>query len=385
MRIGINALLMELPAKIGGMESYMRQVVSALAAFDKENDYLLFCHPKTRECFPSDTQNMQARIMQEKRLFVRIQRFLQFHTGATFATTELDRLIDELQLEMLFYPTTILFPPVRTRKPVVLSVADIQQEYFPEFFTSKELRMRNRHYRRSFERADVLLAISQYTKATLQERFHVEPGRIHVVYPPVEQTFIERPSPGVLSAVRLRYDLPQKFFIYPAATWKHKNHLRLIAAVALLKQKKLDLHLVLTGLSMDADVEIAGYIDELNVAKNVQRIGYIPREDLQALYALAHGMVFPSLFEGFGIPVAEALTSGLPVACSSTTSLPEVAEDAAIYFDPLNVEEIAHQLERLWLDEGLCETLRQRGRTVALRFRPDTIAPQLAAVFRGAA
>jgi glycosyltransferase involved in cell wall biosynthesis len=149
---------------------------------------------------------------------------------------------------------------------------------------------------------------------------------------------------------------------YPAATLPHKNHKALLAALKLLKDRyRFDGQLVLTGIAMKANSEIMDEIGRLGLKDTVKVLGYLPYEDLPCLYNLAWLMVFPSLFEGFGIPLVEAMACGCPVACSNVTSIPEVIGDAGLTFDPNSVEDLAEKVYLLWTDEEQKKTLRIKG------------------------
>jgi len=144
------------------------------------------------------------------------------------------------------------------------------------------------------------------------------------------------------------------FFLYPAQSWPHKNHVRLIAALAMIaKELPADLRLVLTGSPFAADHPAHGLIAEHRLEKRVLHLGYRSPMELRALYDGAKALVYPSLFEGFGLPVAEAMIARCPVACSNTSSLPEIAGDAAITFDPVNVPEMAAAMLRIAIDADL--------------------------------
>ena len=145
-----------------------------------------------------------------------------------------------------------------------------------------------------------------------------------------------------------------RFLFYPAHCWPHKNHRRLIEAFQMVEAElPADIQLVLTGRQFDECHEARQLIEAKNLQARVVHLGYRSPLEIQALFSSAHALVFPSLFEGFGMPVAEAIIADCPVACSNTTSLPEIAGDAAVYFNPQSTKGIARALLEITTDEKL--------------------------------
>src|SRR5439155_3517680 len=159
--------------------------------------------------------------------------------------------------------------------------------------------------------------------------------------------------------------LPDRYIVYPAQTWPHKNHLRLIEALADLRQRGTTIPLVSTGRATEHMGAIRRRVDELGLGSQVRFLGYLAPAEFDAVLARATALVFPSLFEGWGLPVVEAFALGIPVACSNAAALPEVARSAALLFDPHNTEAIARSVLRVWQDEALRDELRRRGKARA--------------------
>ena len=177
------------------------------------------------------------------------------------------------------------------------------------------------------------------------------------------------PSSVDLSVVAKKFDLPEAFLFYPAATWPHKNHLGLLQALSILRNKHaLRVALVCSGLQNGHFREINRQVQNLKLQDQVRFLGFVTPLEVHCLYMLCRCVVFPSRFEGFGLPVIEAQLAGAPVACSNVTSLPELGGDAALTFDPEKPEEIAEATLRIWKDETLRRTLGERGRTNAAHF-----------------
>jgi glycosyltransferase involved in cell wall biosynthesis len=161
---------------------------------------------------------------------------------------------------------------------------------------------------------------------------------------------------------RIKYALPDEFIFYPAATWPHKNHIKLLEAISILRKKYVfEKKLVLIGIPMNNHSRIMDTVKRLNLRKQVIFLHFVPFSDLPVIYNLSTIIVFPSLFEGFGIPLIEAMNVGLPIACSDRTSIPEIVDDAGIYFNPDSAEDIAEKIFLLWQDNDMKRELIRKG------------------------
>jgi glycosyltransferase involved in cell wall biosynthesis len=270
-------------------------------------------------------------------------------------------VFNRLNLDIIHHPLTIL-NPMRTKVPSVLTFVDMQHEFFPQFFSPGEMKMRKAFYRPSAERAARIIAISGHVKSSLVERYGIPPGKIDIIYLGYDESYRVHDAENELRAMRSKYGLNRPFLYFPGATWPHKNHKTLLAAISIMKTRhRFDGQLVLTGIAKKSSGEIHEAIGRLGLEETVKVLGYLSYEDLPYLYNLARMMVFPSLFEGFGIPLVEAMACGCPVACSNTTSLPEVAGDAAVFFDPTSPEDMAEKISQFWNDDGRLHEMRARG------------------------
>jgi glycosyltransferase involved in cell wall biosynthesis len=222
-------------------------------------------------------------------------------------------------------------------------VLDIQHEVFPEFFSRAELAYRRRVYGWTVRKSRIVITISEHAREALVERLGLDPGRVRAIHLAVDH---ERFTPGAGRVAgeaddarpedRVACGAPggrprEPFLLYPANRWRHKNHERLLASFALVRRERPELRLVLTG---------AGH-ERLSLPEGVESRGHVSPAELVGLYRTAAALVYPSLYEGFGIPCIEAMACGCPVAVSRAASLPEVCGDAAVYFDPLSTESIA--------------------------------------------
>lgn len=291
-----------------------------------------------------------------------------------------DGTIERAGIEVMHFVRQMAF---LTDLPTVYHPWDLQHIHLPQFFTDDQRRRRETAYRTFCERAARIVAASSWTKADLVNTYGIPEERIVVI--PVAQDPDAYPAPSAadLAAVQVAFDLPDRFLLYPAQTWPHKNHLRLVEAIAHLRDvQRIPVNLVLTGYQNEHYPQIRAHVERLRLGERIRFLGYVTPLQLQALYRLAVGMIFPSLFEGWGIPIMEAFQAGTAVACSNATSLPSTVGDAALVFDPYDVESIAAAASALWTDDGLRRQLTERGTARVRLFDPGRVATTYRAVYR---
>ncbi len=377
MRIALN-LIGYLPG-CGGVETYLINLLTALQRTDTENQYLVLCDEAAASSLPLEVDNFHL-----KTVAYQNNSLKGMLRGALLRTTGYDILVRELagiEVDVMHHPLTILNPP-GLPYPSVLTFHDMQQEFFPEFFSPKELRQRRMTYQASVQEANAVITVSAHAKNCLVEKYGISPLKVHVVHSGCGNEFYIRELAS-LSETITTLNLERPFMFYPAATWPHKNHIRLLEAVKLLiDQGNFDGELLLTGAQKNAHWDVNEAIKRLRLEAKVRWLGYLPQNVIPQLYNLAKLMVFPSLFEGFGLPVVEAMASGCPVACSQNSSLPEVGGKAAVYFDPLNVEDIAEKISLIWSDDEAREKIRQEGLLQAAQFRWEITAKNTVEVYR---
>jgi glycosyltransferase involved in cell wall biosynthesis len=210
----------------------------------------------------------------------------------------------------------------------------------------------------------------------------VPPEKVAVALMGCDRSFRRVEEESVLLALSRKYQLERPFMYFPAASWPHKNHAGLLRAIRLLIDRhQFEGELVLSGVARNGQGEIDRLIVELGLEGRVRMLGYLEREELPVLYSLARMLVYPSLFEGFGIPLLEAMGCGCPIACSNATSLPEVAGDAALMFDPGSTEEMAKAIWSVWSDEEVRSSLLAAAQRRKGAFDLDAFAKATAAVY----
>nr|WP_242482228.1 glycosyltransferase [Thiocystis violacea] len=278
------------------------------------------------------------------------------------------RRLRDLGVELLFCPftaPTYWEPGVAT----VCTLYDLQFRLYPEFFAAEDLANRERSFAEASRRASLLVAISDYARATAIAHGDLDPARVRTVPLRMALRLAQASGDPGMSLPALGLE-PGGYLLYPANFWAHKNHERLLLGFQAARRKGLADHikLVCTGAPGAGMERVRGCLAALRLERHVCLPGYVSDADLAMLVRHAVGVVFPSLYEGFGLPVLEAMTAEVPVACSRCTALPEVAGDAAIYFDPQAPADIARAICLLTGDERERAALVRRGRERAVQY-----------------
>lgn len=305
-------------------------------------------------------------------------------TGLLWEQTMLKRLARRARVDVLFNPANVA--PLGAGVPQVVTIHDLAFLIYPQFFSrSFALYYRNVIPRIAREAAAVI-AVSESTRDDLIELLGVDPEKITVIRSAASRDFARPVSRKQLEEVRSRYRLPRKFFLSVSSLEPRKNLKRLVEAYRVLPRELVEEHsLVLVGAGnrVFADPDIVASLQRGGSGK-VFAPGYIPAGDLPAVYRLAEALVFPSLYEGFGLPVLEAMAAATPVITSNRSSLPEVAGNAAVLIDPESIEELAAAMELLATDSGMRNLLIERGKKRAAGFSWTRTAEETLAVLRGA-
>ena len=263
---------------------------------------------------------------------------------------------------------------------------DLQHRHYPRYFTRYELVSRDVTYQAFCRQAVVVPVVSCWVRDDLIRQFGLAPAKVAVVPLAPAPALLEPDSPETATVLRAQQKLPERFVFYPAATWPHKNHIMLIRALHLLStQAGIRVDCVFAGPQTDFYRQLAAEVQRLGLAGQVRFLGPVTSETLAALYKLATAVVIPSRFEAASFPLWEAFLARVPAACSTVTSLPDQAGDAALLFDPDQAADIASAIERLWLDESLRQTLVARGVVNVNRFSWDRTARLFRAHYRRSA
>jgi glycosyltransferase involved in cell wall biosynthesis len=296
----------------------------------------------------------------------------------TSGLPESDGSIERAGVDVMHFPMQVGF---RTEVPTIFEPHDLQHLHFPEFFPRAEVAEREARYRLLCDRASLVVLMSSWSRNDVLARYALPPEKLRVI---PGAPAIEGETAGRLdvAAVRDRFGLPVRFALYPAKAWPHKNHLRLMAALRNLRGRGIEVPVVFTGSQDGREIPVLAEAGALGVADLVHFVGFVTPGEMNALYRMAAMMVFPSLFEGWGLPILEAFAASLPVASSNVTCLPAVTAGAAELFEPTDTAAMANAMARVWQDDRLRERLIARGRDRAAEFSWDRSARMFRACYR---
>jgi glycosyltransferase involved in cell wall biosynthesis len=307
-------MLTLVPGLVGGSETYARELCRALGRAG-ELEYRAFVPSIAADA----GGGLPTTVVPEYRASRTMPGRIAGMTLAALAPGRVRRRLRLSELDAIHFPLSVMLPPVDA-PAAATTVLDVQHEVFPQFFSRAELLYRRRVYGWTVRKSRIVITISEHAREALVERLGLEPERVRAIHLAVDH---ERFTPDG----RPR----ERFLLYPANGWPHKNHARLFEAFGLARAEHPDLRLVLTGVGHE----------RLALPDGVESRGHVSLDELVELYRSAAALVYPSLYEGFGIPCVEAMACGCPVACSRVASLPEVCGGAAVYFDPESPEEVA--------------------------------------------
>jgi glycosyltransferase involved in cell wall biosynthesis len=362
-----------------GIGTHIRSLVHALSAIDHDNRYTIVTHPGDANTLAGMPENFDTAI------YARDDHSVLDHVLFPI-------YLRELRPDLVHIPLNRV--PLLMIRPYVVTIHDLANLYFDEEETSS-LRMQARRYRfrRGLLRANRVIAVSDATRRDVETQMGVPTNRIRRVYNAPDPGFLAPQSTPRLEERRRimeRYQVNYPFLLYAGNIRRHKNVPRLIEAFAVLREQLCqhpiysELRLVIIGDTISQYPSVRQAVIKSKMEQVVRFLGFVPFETLRCFYESAAAFVFPSRYEGFGLPPLEAMACGAPVVTSNVSSLPEVVDDAAMLVNPENVFDIARGIRELLLNDTLRQELIRRGRIQAARFSWETTARQVLEIYKEA-
>jgi glycosyltransferase involved in cell wall biosynthesis len=369
MRIGIDYT--SAARQRAGIGRYTRELVAALLSLEDVHQYTIFA--------AAGGLKDDDWLMQVQREGIRLRTL-------PLSDDWLARLWHRLRLPIpvevvtgpleIFYSPDFALPPTVGSTKTLLTVHDLSFVHHPAAFVPSLQRYLETVVPRSIDRADLVLADSAHTRMDLTTLFDVSPEDVRVIYPGVAPRFQREPEPGERERLHDRYGIGDEPYVLSVGTLQpRKNYVRLIEGfIQFQVEMGTSAHLLIAG---GRGWLYDNILAEAQKHENVRLLGFVEDEDLPALYRGADLFVFTSLYEGFGLPVLEAMACGTPVVCSNTSSLPEVAGESALLVDPQSPDELAEAMVRAFGEEELREEMVDRGLAQAAKFTWERSARQL--------
>jgi glycosyltransferase involved in cell wall biosynthesis len=280
-----------------------------------------------------------------KRLYNFLVRRLRLGNQLSFSSI-IDKLCIKFKVDIIHCPYQYI--PVTRNAKLITTLHDVQELHFPEYFSPEERAYRATSYLDFLKRADKVVVSYKHIKCDLVTYFQVPENKVNVILLDMQKLWFDKYSEKEMAELGT-YSLPAKYLLYPANTWKHKNHLLLIEAVKYLKEtynKKV--YVVCTGHQNEHYIVIKNKIEDLGLRDQVLFLGIVNELSLYTLYKRAIGVVIPTQYEAGSFPLMESMLLGVPVVCSNVTSLPETIGDEAFLFDPFSVKSIGEKMLELW-------------------------------------
>ncbi|MDP3434914.1 MAG: glycosyltransferase family 1 protein [Bacteroidota bacterium] len=351
-----------------GLGNFSRSTITALASQYPDDRFFLF-HPGNKK--PLFTAPENATEIKPKNLAWKILKNV-------WRSFQISKLARELHLD-IYHGLSHELPAgiEKTGIKSVVTIHDLIYIRYPDFFMKIDRNIYDLKFRHACQAADRIHAISKQTKRDLIQFFSVPEEKIEVIYQAVNPLFFEVCTEEQKLAIRKKYQLPEEFILTVGTIEPRKNLMNLLKGMV---SEKINIPLVVVGRSTGYQQRARTFIEENRL--QVFFLHGIKDAELAVLYQSATAMIYPSLFEGFGLPVAEAQASGCPVITSNTSSLPEAGGDAAIYINPDNPKEIGQAIKSLLASQSQQETIIAKGRINAQRFTPEKYAIQLRQLYK---
>jgi glycosyltransferase involved in cell wall biosynthesis len=374
MHIGIDAHA--IGAQQGGNETYIKNLIKSLAEVDGENRYTIYlanaeAAEAWRDGFANHHKNFSIRLLPPPTPLVRVPVFLAYELFR--------RPVDALHVQYTA-------PPFCT-VPVVATIHDLAFEHLPETFTRRGSFQLKLTVRRTAKRAARIVTVSEYSRQDLINTYHLPPEKVVVTYNGVEPHF--SPQPGSASEaeeIHRRFGISRNFLLAVGSLQPRKNLVRLIRAYSRLRSEceNFTHQLVIVGRKLWLADEIFAEVKKQRWSGDVILTGYVSDDDLPALYRTSSAFVYPSIFEGFGLPPLEAMACGTPVVTGDNSSLPEITGDAALLVDAYDEQSLANAMIEVVSNDRLRATMREKGIAQAKKFTWRAAAEKTLRLYREA-
>lgn len=365
-----------------GLGHYSRTLIRSLSEYHREHQYYLF-NPK-----PSSLFSLAADNIKEVQPSGLMNKLFRSAWRSNWVTKDLQKLKIDLYHGLSH---EIPFGIEKTGIKSVVTIHDLIHERFPEQYSPLDIKIYTKKYRNACTNADKVIAISNQTRHDLIDYYKVPEEKIEVCYQSCNPAFAQKVSEEEKQRVRKQYNLPEQFFLSVGSIIERKNLLNVCKAVFLLRNE-LDIPLVVIGGGTKYKQQVEDYVRQNGLEKKIIFLSDRPSarssktfqsaEDFPAIYQSSLAMIYPSFFEGFGIPILEALWSNVPVITSNVSCLPEAGGDAAYYVNPTSAEEIAKGMNRIYSDNVFADNMRAKGWVYAQNFTQQKCADAVMNVYK---
>ena len=358
-----------------GLGNYSRYIVDILCQFSPENEYVLYA-PKKRENKRLDKLTKQYQQLQLSYPTTSSWKKLSSLWRVWGVTQQLEKekidIFHGLSNEL---PLNIHQSEVKS----IVTIHDLIFLRYPQYYHSIDRKIYTYKFRKACENADKIIAISECTKRDIIEFFRIPADKIEVVYQGCDPSFIHPVAEEKKREVRAKYQLPDHYILNVGSIEERKNALSAVQALMMLPEQ---IHLVIVGRHTEYTDKVEHFIKENKLEERVHIISNVPFDDLPAFYQLAEIFVYPSRFEGFGIPIIEALYSGIPVVAATGSCLEEAGGPDSIYVHPDDIKGMADALKQIYTDPERKKNMIEKGHSFAKRFSEEKQAEEILNIYK---
>lgn len=365
-----------------GLGFFSRVLISLLAEHYPENEYYLF-NPKMGNLFHPQFENVHEILPQEQ-----LHKILKSAWRSKWVTKDLKKH----KIDLYHGPSHEIPMGIdRTGIPAVVTMHDMFPEIYPKDYKPVDVKIYRKKSRYACKHAQRIMAISEETKNHIVEIYGTDTAKIDVIYQSCNPIFNVIETEEIKEAVRLKYNLPKNFFLHVGTIIERKNLLNISKAMQLIRDE-VDMPLVVVGNGGAFKEKVKEYIRQNRLEEKVIFMSevliaagkkpFVETEDFPALYQLATAMIYPSFYEGFGMPIIEAMSGGVPVITSTTSCLPEIGGPAAFLADPESPEEMAEGLKKIYFDRAFVQNVRDKGFEHVKKFAPEKYVSDVMAMYK---
>ena len=374
-KIGILALG---HSKNGGVIQYTQSLIDSLPINDNY-EFIFFTQNSESLFFISDNYEIRNFTKPRATPFIRVCRAISLLLGicvpGLISIKEKENFED---IDLFVSPCNSAYPHYFLKKPFIFTLHDMQERYYPNFFSFKERITRFIVNRGTSRAAKAIICESSFVKNDIVRFLHINEQKVKIIQSPPPKQFLDvNLNETQLMHVKLKYKLPDRYLFYPAQCWPHKNHIRLLKAFKTVCEEDNQITLILSGSEQNNYLKLVECIHELGLESKVKHLGHVEYRDIPALYKLSKMLIMPTLFESISIPIYEAFSLEIPVCCSNVVGLPEQVNGAALLFDPFDEKDISSKIMQILNNPDLQKKLGKDGNRRLKKLNHETYSQKI--------